>query len=335
MEVRRGKRSTLYIGMLILLVIAFVADLLVGDVMYSPREVFLSMTGQGDPSVRHIITQVRFTRVVTALLIGLSLPVCGLMMQTIFQNPLADPYILGVSSGTGLGVALFMLGLPLLGDAVPAVVRSLGVLGAGWIGALLVLLLILVLSRKVSNIFGVLVIGVMLSYIVSSIIQILQYYSSAEQLQLFTLWNLGSLSNITKGHLKILLPIVTFGLLLTVSAVKPLNLLLLGDEYAQTMGINLRHTRTLVFGATTLMAGSITAFCGPIGFIGLAVPHATRYICRTSDHAVLVPATMMVGGIAMFICDIIAKLMVIPINSVTALLGIPVILKVILSQLKR
>lgn len=331
----KSQRNIIFASLSCLLLILIIADLLVGDVMYSPSEVWQALIGKGDSGIRHIITQIRSTRVIVAMLIGVALPVCGLMMQTIFQNPLADPYILGVSSGTGLGVALFFLGLPLLGTTIPQWILDFGILGAGWIGAAMVLLLILALSQKVQNIFGVLIVGVMLSYIVSSIIQILQYYSSAEQLQLYTLWNLGSLSNITRGHLDIMIPILVTGLLLSIFSIKALNLQLLGDEYAQTMGMNIRRTRTVVFGATTLMAGTITAYCGPISFIGLAVPHATRYLFRTSDHAILIPSTMLVGASAMLLCDIIAKLLVIPINSVTALLSIPIILKVILKQLSR
>ncbi len=320
--------------LLLMLLVMLVADLLIGDVSYTPKEVLLALQGKGEPSTLQIITRVRATRVAVALLIGIALPICGLMMQTIFQNPLADPYILGVSSGTGLGVALFILGIPLLGTNVPQWILDFGVLGAGWLGAALVLLLILIMSSRISNIFGVLVIGVMLSYTVSSIIQILQFYSSAEQLQLFTLWNLGTLSSVTKNHLAVMTPMILLGILISVISIKPLNLLLLGDEYAQTMGLSIKRTRTMVFGATTLMAGTVTAYCGPIGFIGLAMPHVARFIFRTSDHAVLLPTTLLLGAIAMLLCDIIAKAMVIPINAVTALLGIPIILKVILSQLK-
>lgn len=332
---RIKRRYIIFALLIVLMILLFISDLLVGDVVYTPSEVWQALIGNGDDGTRHIITQIRSTRVLVALLIGVALPVCGLMMQTIFQNPLADPYILGVSSGTGLGVALFFLGLPLLGATLPQWILDFGLLGAGWIGASMVLLLILILSRRIQNIFGVLIIGVMLSYIVSSIIQILQYYSSAEQLQLYTLWNLGSLSNITRGHLNIMMPLLLLGILLSFLSVKALNLQLLGDEYAQTMGMNIKRTRSIVFGATTLMAGTITAYCGPIGFIGLAIPHATRYLFRTSDHTVLLPSAMLVGASAMLICDIIAKLLVIPINSVTALLGIPIILKVILNQLSR
>lgn len=330
------KKDRIGIGLLVgLLLVMVVADLMIGDLFFTPREVLDALQGKGDPGTLQIITRVRTIRVAVALMIGIALPICGLMMQTVFQNPLADPYILGVSSGTGLGVALFILGVPLIGTQVPQWILDAGVLGAGWVGAAAVLLLILVMSRRMSNIFGVLIIGVMLSYIVSAIIQILQYYSSAEQLQLFTLWNLGSLSNVTQKHLMLMIPILVVGVLLSIASIKPLNLLLLGDEYAQTMGLNIKRNRTVLFGATTLMAGTITAYCGPIGFIGLAIPHVARYLFRTSDHTVLLPSTMLLGGSAMLLSDIIAKVMVIPINAVTALLGIPIILKVIMGQLKR
>lgn len=330
-----SRRGAYFVVLILLLLLFFIGDLLVGDVLCTPSEVIKAFLGGGNEGVGYIITKVRLTRVLVALIVGISLPVCGLMMQTMFENPLADPYILGVSSGTSLGVALFMLGVPLLGSAVPQWVLDFGVLGAGWLGALLVLFLILMLSRKIANIFGVLVVGVMLSYIVSSIIQILQYYSSAEQLKLYTLWSLGSFSSITRSHLQLLIPVMVVGLMLSFLSIKSLNLQLLGDEYAQTMGMNRKRTRMMVFGATTLMAGTVTTYCGPIGFIGLAMPHATRYIFRTSDHAVLLPATMLMGGIAMLLCDMIAKWLVIPINSVTALLGIPIILKVVFSQLSK
>lgn len=329
------RRGVLFGLLIMMLLVALLLDLLVGDVMYSPREVVDALSGRGDAGVGYVIGQVRLTRVLVALAVGMALPVCGLMMQTMFENPLADPYILGVSSGTSLGVAMFILGVPLLGAAVPQWFLDVGVLGAGWFGALAVLLLILVMSRRISNIFGVLIIGVMLSYVVSSVIQILQYYSSAEQLKRFTLWGLGSFSTITWGHLKLMLPMVGVGLVMSLYAIKSLNLQLLGDEYAQTMGMNRNATRLIVFGATALMAGTVTTYCGPIGFVGLAIPHATRFFFRTSDHAVLIPANMLVGGVAMLLCDVIAKVLVIPINSVTALLGIPIILKVILSQLRR
>ncbi len=302
---------------------------MVGDRLCTPWELAHALCTDGDPTLRHILLSVRGTRTVVAVLIGIALPLCGLMMQTVFQNPLADPYILGVSSGTGLGVALFVLGVPLLGLPI----SSLGVLGSGFLGALAVVLLILTLSRRIGNIFGVLIIGVMLSYVVSSVIQILQYYSSAEQLRLFTLWSLGSLGGVTRTQLSVMLPILLLGVGTTIASIKSLNLLLLGDYYAESMGLNIRRSRLLILGSTALMTGAVTAFCGPIGFIGLAVPHVARYLVRSADHRVLLPATALLGSCAMLLCNTLAKLFLIPINSVTALLGVPIILGVILKQL--
>ena len=323
-------RTSLSFTLLVLLaVVLLIADLMVGDRLQSPGTLWRALTTDEDPVLRHILLTVRSTRTLVALLIGVALPLCGLMMQTVFQNPLADPYILGVSSGTGLGVALFVLGVPLLGLPI----SGIGILGAGFLGALAVMFLILALSRRIDNIFGVLIIGVMLSYVVSSILQILQYYSSAEQLKVYTLWSLGSLSGVTRDYLLIMLPIIGVGVGAAVACIKPLNLLLLGDHYAGTMGLNIRKTRLLILGSTALMTGTVTAFWGPIGFIGLAVPHVARFLLKTSDHRILVPATALIGICSMLLCNMLAKLFLIPINSVTALLGVPIILWVILRQL--
>ena len=191
-----------------------------------------------------------------------------------------------------------------------------------------------ILSRKVKNILGVLIMGVMIGYVAGAIIQILQYLSSAEQLKMFTLWSMGSLSHITAGQLSIMIPVVCIGLLLSVACIKSLNLLLLGENYARTMGMNIKRSRTLVFISTALLTGTVTAFCGPVGFIGLAVPHITRLLFDNADHRILMPGTMLTGLIAMLICDIIAKKFLLPVNCITALLGVPVILWVIGKNLR-
>lgn len=328
------RRSWLFALLLLLLLLLVVLNLLVGDVSFTPREVMLALRGEGNEMTRHILLSVRGTRLVVALLIGVVLPLCGLMMQTVFQNPLADPYILGVSSGASLGVALFVLGVPLLGWSAGSVLQNLGMLGAGWVGTLSVMALVLGLSRQIKNIFGILIVGVMVSYVASAVIQILQYFSSAEQLKLYSLWSLGSLSNVTRSHLLLMCPILCVGVLMSLLSIKPLNLLLLGEEYASSMGVSIGRTRTLLFGATTLMAGTVTVFAGPIGFVGLAVPHVARALFRTADHAVLMPATALLGGCAMLVADLVAKVLTIPINAVTALLGIPVIMIVIFRSLR-
>lgn len=209
----------------------------------------------------------------------------------------------------------------------------MGIVGSGWIGTAVILLGVAVISRKVKNILGVLIMGVMIGYVAGAIIQILQYLSSAEQLKMFTLWSMGSLGHITTTQLGIMTPMLCLGLLISIVCIKPLNLLLLGENYARTMGMNIKRSRTLIFISTALLTGTVTAFCGPVGFIGLAVPHVTRLLFNNADHRILVPATMLTGLISMLLCDIIAKKFLLPVNCITALLGVPVILWVIAKNL--
>ena len=319
----------------VLAAVLFVVDLSVGAVPIPIREVLAALTGSGnDPVTTKIILNIRLLKAVVALLAGAALAVSGLQMQTVFQNPLADPYLLGVSSGAGLGVALFILGAPLLGWSEFPLLQSMGIVGSGWIGTAVILLGVAIISRKVKNILGVLIMGVMIGYVAGAIIQILQYLSSAEQLKMFTLWSMGSLSHITTTQLGIMIPIVCIGLLISISCIKSLNLLLLGENYARTMGMNIKRSRTLIFVSTALLTGTVTAFCGPVGFIGLAVPHITRLIFNNADHRILIPGTMLTGLIGMLLCDIIAKKFLLPVNCITALLGVPVILWVIAKNLR-
>ena len=331
-----GRRTAILFTVLSLLTAAlFTADLLIGSVAVALRDIWAALTGGScDPAVRDIILKIRLLKAVTALFAGAALAASGLQMQTVFQNPLADPYLLGVSSGAGLGVALFILGAPLLGWADFPLLQSAGIVGSGWIGTAVILLGVAIISRKVKNILGVLIMGVMIGYVAGAIIQILQYLSSAEQLKMFTLWSMGSLSHITAGQLSIMIPVVCIGLLLSVACIKSLNLLLLGENYARTMGMSIKRSRTLVFISTALLTGTVTAFCGPVGFIGLAVPHITRLLFDNADHRILMPGTMLTGLIAMLICDIIAKKFLLPVNCITALLGVPVILWVIGKNLR-
>ena len=330
-----GRTAFLFTALALLTVALFTADLLVGSVSVAPADIWAALTGGDcDPAIRDIILRIRLLKAVTALRAGAALAASGLQMQTVFQNPLADPYLLGVSSGAGLGVALFILGAPLLGWADFPLLQSAGIVGSGWIGTAVILLGVAIISRKVKNILGVLIMGVMIGYVAGAIIQILQYLSSAEQLKMFTLWSMGSLSHITAGQLSIMIPVVCIGLLLSVACIKSLNLLLLGENYARTMGMSIKRSRTLVFISTALLTGTVTAFCGPVGFIGLAVPHITRLLFDNADHRILMPGTMLTGLIAMLICDIIAKKFLLPVNCITALLGVPVILWVIGKNLR-
>lgn len=332
---QKSRTFLLFVTLSIVAILLLLTDIGTGDTYIPLSKVWAVLTGgECDEMTRNILINIRFVRVVVAALIGISLSVSGLQMQTVFQNPLADPYLLGVSSGAGLGVALFILGAPLLGWAEFPWLQSAGIVGSGWIGTAVILLGVAIISRKVKNIMGVLIMGVMFGYVAGAIIQILQYMSSAEQLKIFTLWSMGSLSHITTSQLGIMIPVICLGLLCSVACIKSLNLLLLGENYARTMGMNIKRSRTLIFVSTALLTGTVTAFCGPVGFIGLAIPHITRMLFNNADHRILVPGTMLTGIIGMLLCDIIAKKFILPINSITALLGVPVILWVVAKNLR-
>ena len=309
----------------------FIADLAVGSVAVPLGDIWAALTGGScAPATSDIILKIRLLKAVTALFAGAALAAGGLEMQTLFRNPLAGPYVLGVSSGAGLGVALFLLGAPLLGVAGHSFVRSLGVAGAAWRGAALVLAIVMAVSRRIKDIMVILILGMMLGSGISSVVEILQYLSSEAALKSFVIWTMGSLGDVTVPQLAILLPSVIVGLLLAVWTIKPLNLLLFGEEYAVTMGLNIRRSRGLLFLSTTLLAGTVTAFCGPIGFIGLAMHHVARMLFRNGDHRVLVPGTILSGAAVLLLCDLVSKFFTLPINAITALLGIPIVVGVVL-----
>lgn len=321
-------RGRIFAFLGLLTICLFITDLLIGSVEISVSEAFNALLGKEcDEAHRTILIDIRLVKAIVALLAGAALPVSGLQMQTLFRNPLAGPYVLGISSGASLGVALFILGAPLLG--MGRFVSGLGMAGAAWIGAATVLIVIALVGHRIKDIMVILILGMMFSSGISAIVQILQYLSKEDALKTFVIWTMGSLGEVTSSHLWILLPAVIIGLILAVFAVKPLNLLLLGEDYACTMGLNLRNSRALLFVSTTLLAGTVTAFCGPIGFIGLALPHVARWIFNESDHRVLLPATILCGSAVMLICDILSKMFTLPINAITALAGIPVVVMVV------
>ena len=289
------------------------------------RDIRAALTGGScDPAVRDIILKIRLLKAVTALFAGAALAASGLQMQTLFRNPLAGPYVLGISSGAGLGVALFLLGAPLLGVSAHSFVQSLGIVGAA-----LVLLVVMAVSRRIKDIMVILILGMMFGSGISSVVEILQYLSSEAALKSFVIWTMGSLGDVTGGNLALMLPVIAAGLVLSVAAIKPLNLLLLGENYARTMGLNVQRTRTLLFLSTVLLAGTVTAFCGPVGFIGLAVPHLARMLFASADHRILMPGSMLAGAALLLVCDLISKTLALPINTVTALMGIPVVIIVV------
>ena len=318
----KSRTTILFTTLIALLAALFVADLAIGSVRIPLGDVWASLTGgEVAASTAKIVRSIRLMKAVVALLAGAALAVSGLQMQTLFRNPLAGPYVLGISSGASLGVALVVLA---------GVSSSLGMVGAAWVGAAAVLVIIAAVAQRIRDIMVILILGMMFSSGVGAVVQILQYLSQEETLKAFVVWTMGSLGDVTAAQLLILVPGVVAGLFLAVFTIKPLNLLLFGEEYAVTMGLNIRRSRLLIFLSTTLLAGSVTAFCGPIGFIGLAMPHVARLIVANSDHRVMVPAAALTGSAVLILCDIVSKLFTLPINAITALLGIPIVVWVVL-----
>ena len=332
--------TTLFVLLSIAVVALAIADMLIGSVAIPIREVVSSLWGgvtQADYA--HIIYDMRMPKVLVAIFAGMALSASGLLMQTLFRNPLAGPYVLGINSGASFGVALFTLAVPMMAISVPWL-YDIGVTGVALIGSAAILLMVMALSRRIKSISVILILGMMLGSAISAVVGILQYMGTEESLKAFIVWTMGSLSNVTTAQLYIFVPTVVVGLILSLVAVKSLNMLLLGEGNARTLGLNVRLSRTIIFLATTLLAGTVTAYCGPIGFVGLAMPHLARMTFRTSDHRTLMPAAMLWGGVAMLLCcllsDIIARYSVIlPVNTLTALLGVPIIIFVVLRNRNR
>ena len=329
----RTRTYFIVVSLLILLLLA--ADILLGSVKLTPGELAGALAGKGDETVRYILYHFRIPKAVVAILAGTALSASGLQMQTLFRTPLAGPYVLGVSSGASLGVSLFLLGVPLLGlGAGGEVIRNLGMVGAAWVGAALILMVVMAVTTRIKDIMAILILGMMFGSATSAIVELLQFLSPEGLLKSYVIWTMGSLGGVSVSQLGIMAPVVIAGLVLSVVLIKPLNILLLGENYARTMGLNINSTRRLIFISTTLLAGTVTAFCGPIGFIGIAVPHVARMLLRNADHRTLMPASMLMGAASMLLCDIISQLpgseSVLPINTITALMGIPIVVVVIM-----
>ncbi len=334
----KRRNTILFTCSALLVVVLFVADILIGSVALPLGEVVGALFGGGDEVTRTIVLNFRLPKAITALLVGASLSAVGLQMQTLFRNPMAGPYVLGVSSGASLGVALFLLGLPLFGISTNGAVSSIGVVGAAWIGSALIMSVVLAVTARIKDIMVVLILGMMFGSAATAVVEILQYLSPEGTLKSFVVWTMGSLGSVSSEQLLIMAPVMIIGLALSVSLIKPLNAMLLGENYASTMGINIRRTRLMISAITVMLAGTVTAFCGPIGFIGLAVPHIARMTFREADHRVMMPAAMLLGALIMLFCDVASQLpandMTLPINTVTALIGIPVVVVVIVRNHK-
>lgn len=329
----KTRTTLLFIGLLLLSLGLFISDLAWGSIAIPFRQIFSVFFGNSSDSVTsEILLNFRLPKAITAVLAGVSLSVAGLMMQTLFRNPLADPYILGVSSGAGLGVALVMMASVLL----PVAVAS-----SGWtlvisaiVGATIVLVLVVGVSFKVSSSVSLLIVGIMFGTIASSLVSVLQNFSNPDELKLFVMWTFGSLSAVTWNYMTVLVPIVLVGLVVAFSLQKKLDGLLLGENYARGLGISLIKTRLMIVVATGLLAGGITAFTGPIAFVGVAIPHIARGVFRTSQHKQLLPACALLGASLLLLCDIISQIptYTLPINTISALFGAPIIVWIILKR---
>ncbi|MCF0056780.1 iron ABC transporter permease [Dyadobacter sp. CY356] len=337
-----NSRRLIIIGLSVLAVLFFMLDIMLGSVSIPFGEVVkIVFSGESDTTAwLFIIEKIRLPKAITAILVGCGLSVSGLQMQTLFRNPLAGPSELGITAGAGLGVAAVMLTSG--STASIYAIRQLGVSGSWLIvvmaslGAALVLSMVLLIAGRIKDNVILLIVGVMVGTITVSVISIWQYFSQPEQLQEYILWTFGSLGGIVQYHLCVLSGVVILGLLIAFASSKALNAMLLGENYARSMGLTVGKTRFIIMASTSLLTGSITAFCGPIGFVGIAIPHITRALLGTSDHRILIPCCCLVGTVLMLVCDIISQMpgtqTVLPINVVTSLLGAPVVIWVIVSR---
>jgi iron complex transport system permease protein len=317
----------------------FFANMLLGSVRISPHDILLALQGKSTAVFNQIVLDFRLPKALTAMVAGAALSVCGLQMQTVFRNPLSGPDVLGISSGASLGVAIMVLGFSSFFSAsLFTFLGSWAIVMVAWMGAGGVLLLILLVSLRVRDVMTILILGILFAGATSSIVTILQYFSSESMLKSFVVWTMGSLGGVTSTQLRVLIPSVIAGLFITSLTIKQLDVLLLGEKYSASMGVNVQLTRVLVFLSTSILAGSITAFCGPIAFVGVAVPHLARMLFHTSSHKILFPATILIGAIVMLFSDIVAQMpganFTLPINAITSILGIPVIVWIILKNKK-
>jgi iron complex transport system permease protein len=322
------------LGLGLLLPILFVADILIGSVSI-PLEVFIdTLKGHEiSPTQSVIIIDSRIPKALTAVLAGAALAVAGLLMQTLFRNPLAGPYILGISSGAGLGVAILLMGAGMLGLSISG---AFSLTLASILGSLSVLIILFTISLKVKDVMTLLILGVMIGSIATAIIGLIQYFTTDYQLKSFLMWTMGSLSSLSYEDIGVIASLVLLGIGTAYMASKNLNALLLGEEYASGIGIAVYASRLLIIVVSGLLAGVITAFCGPIGFIGIVVPHLARLLFQTTNHRLLLPASVLIGSALMLLSDLLAHIlgggMSLPINSITALVGIPIILWIIFNK---
>ena len=330
-----------FIILIIILVILFFANVSLGSISIPFKTILHSFFAHAEDYTRqeYIIQNYRLPKAITAILVGSGLGISGLLMQTLFRNPLAGPFVLGITSGASLGVALLIMGSSVFGGFFATLlVSKWSLVIPASLGSFLVLLTVLIVSSKVRDTMAILIIGLMFGSITAAVVSVLSYFSSAEELQQYIFWGFGSLGDLQWKELKIFAIIYTIGILFSIASIKALNTLLLGENYAKSLGLNLKQSRLIIIIATSLLAGTITAFAGPIAFIGLAIPHITRQIFNTSNHRLLLPAVFLFGAIVMLICDSIAQLpntdYTLPINAITSLIGAPVVVWLLVRKRK-
>ncbi|NLP56979.1 iron ABC transporter permease [Lutibacter sp. B1] len=330
-----------FVILFITLIIIFLINISLGSVYIPLKQIILSFfDGNVEKEAwKSIILHYRLPKAITAIIVGSGLSISGLLMQTLFRNPLAGPFVLGISSGASLGVAILILGASFLGANITSYAfTNWGQATAASIGAFLVLSAVILAALKVRNTMSILIIGLMFGSLTSAVISVLAYFSSANQLQQYLFWSFGSLGNLSWKEILALLIVYFIGIVLVVLIIKPLNSLLLGENYAKSMGVNVKRTRNITLIATSLLTGVITAFSGPIAFIGLAVPHLTKLLFTTSNHKTLLPAVAVSGAIIMLICDSISQLpsseYTLPINAITSLFGAPIIIWLLVRKRK-
>ena len=323
------------------LVLAFVLNISLGSVSIPFSDTLATIFGDDttNTSWQYIIWNYRIPKAFTAILVGSALALSGLLMQTLFRNPLAGPFVLGISSGASLGVALLIMGSSLFSGFISyTMVNDISLAIAASIGSFLILFAVILMATRVKDTMALLIIGLMFGSVTTAIVCVLAFFTNAEKLQQYVYWSFGSVGNLSWSQLLLLTSIIVIGIIISILSTKALNAFLLGENYAQSLGIHLKKSKYLIIIATGLLAGSVTAFAGPIAFVGLAVPHLTRQIFNTTNHKTLIPAVLLYGGILMLLCDTIAQLpnstQVLPINAITSILGAPVVIWLLIRKRK-
>lgn len=328
-----SKKHILLLGIFTFALLLFLLiNLSLGSISIPLKEIILTLTGNGSSKStwEYIVLNYRLPKAITCICVGIALSISGLLMQTLFRNPLAEPYVLGISSGASLGVSMVILGAGFLPTFIQNfLLQPYGIVIASSLGSLLVLLVVLSVAKQLKQTMAILIVGLMIGSFTSAFVSVLTYFSSAEQIKKFTFWSLGNLGNLDWLAIKILVVCLVIGLFLALQSIKALNSLLLGENYAKSLGINFRTTRIIIITATCILTGSVTAFVGPIAFIGLAIAHITKLIFKTSNHFVLYLGCIILGPSILLICDTISQMpgynFVLPINAITSILGAPIV----------